>query len=126
MTVVYIDKDRRTLLLVLGSIVLALGLGILIGHFTISSADSSVQRFLWDILRTFYLYLITFLFSDSEIEETISGVISAVKSENIRSYLQFLTAEPHIAAGPRQGSIDITPLHYNAPLHLHLILSFIH
>ena len=73
MTVVYIDKDRRTLLLVLGSIVLALGLGILIGHFTISSADSSVQRFLWNILKTFYLYLITFLFSEEDLKDILEA-----------------------------------------------------
>ena len=39
--------------------------------------------------------------SDDEIEATISSVLGSVESERIRSYLKYLTAEPHIAAGPR-------------------------
>ena len=39
--------------------------------------------------------------SDEEIEKTISSVLGSVESDRIRSYLKFLTAEPHIAAGPR-------------------------
>ena len=44
--------------------------------------------------------------SEEEVEETISSIIKEVNSQNIRDYLHFLTAEPHIAAGPRQVQVE--------------------
>ena len=47
------------------------------------------------------LYLLLFFSSHEEIEKTISSVLGSVESDRIRSFLKFLTAEPHIAGGPR-------------------------
>ena len=51
-------------------------------------------------------YWITVHCSEEEVEETISSIIKEVSSQNIRDYLHFLTAEPHIAAGPRQVQVE--------------------
>ena len=49
--------------------------------------------------------MVDYLCSDEDIQKTISSVLASVESSRIRSYLQFLTAEPHIAAGPRDREL---------------------
>ena len=94
MTVLYVGTKKNVLLAV-GAVVTIFTAGLLTGHFGINSSggvegDGGGEG---ETIRR------------DEVERRIQEALREVESQSIRSYLQELSASPHLAAGPRDRQL---------------------
>ena len=91
MTVLYVGTKKNVLLAV-GAVVTIFTVGLLTGHFGIKSGDGGGGGE-GETIRS------------DEVERRIQDAVREVDSQSIRSYLQELSASPHLAAGPRDRQL---------------------
>ena len=80
-------EDSKKLVTGISVIAISFVVGILVGHFGINDGGDGRSR----MVRR----------ASSDEQESIKEIIGAIDADNIKTFLQTLTAVPHIAAGER-------------------------
>lgn len=82
-------EDSKKLVTGISVIAISFVVGILVGHFGINDGEGGDGRS--RMVRR----------ASSDEQESIKEIIGAIDADNIKTFLQTLTAVPHIAAGER-------------------------